>query len=132
MNNNLDGFAFFVRPSLYSSLSSGQIEESRLWVASVNGTDCFTDAHPFLKHTKKKIQVRPSCLFLVHWMLGSFCVEEQSMCVFLCSGAEPARGGVVWDFFVFGGLLRSGRGFDLATHSQIQLSATIQMALLVW
>lgn len=96
MNNNLDGFAFFLRPSLYSSLSSGQIEESRLWVASVNGTDCLTDAHPFLKHTKKKIQVRPSCLLPGALDVGVFlCGGAVDVWIFVFMGRAGQRGGGV-------------------------------------
>lgn len=55
-------------------------------------SDCFADAHPFLKHTEKKIQVQTSCLRLVRWMLKprQFALGESwvlgGRCVFIVFG----------------------------------------------
>lgn len=60
------------------------------------------------------------------------CGGEVNVCIFVFRG-EPARGRVVCDFFFLSSVAFRDQGGDLTwTHSQIQLSATIQMALLVW
>lgn len=56
--------------------------------------DCLADAHPFLKHREKKIQVQTSGLRLARWMLK----PRQ----FALGASRPLGGRCV--FIVFGGL----------------------------
>lgn len=107
MNNNLRRIFFFIPPCSYSAILSGHRGVKAQGGISEwpRHADCLVDAHPFLKHAKKEIQVQPYCLWLVR------CIAKGKRCV-------------LWA--VCGLFSRSVRGFDFATRSQIQLSAVLR------
>lgn len=124
MNNKLPRIFLFTPPCSYSAIISADRGVKALGGISEKPrhTDCLADAHPFLKHAKKEIQVQPSCLCLVPWMVKA----RQCVCWRESNGGWAACVYVCVCLLSSVAFSRSARGFDSAAHSQIQLSAVFR------